>query len=88
MSGITCDIETIMDVMARSQEEDCVLTITEQETCWIEGISGDMIAEFNDLSQLYSWTAEQQDKLDEQRKEQIKQQAKDYRDSEPTKHRF
>ena len=85
MSGIRYDIETIMEVIEQVYDEWHDLCIYPDLVSFIE-LEGNSVISFNTLADLYRWTAEQQAKLDEQRKEQNNQRAKDHRDSDPLKH--
>lgn len=80
------DIEAIMEVIEQVYDANHELIICNSEMCLIVDLSDKVIIQFSNLSNLYRWTTENQDKLDEQRKEQIKQQAEDYKSLEPGKH--
>lgn len=88
MSGVTVNLETIIDVMCQVYDDDHNLVIAGFKLIWIEDLEGVEVADFDTFDQLYKWTLDRQSELDEQRKEQLKQQARDYKDSEPTKHRW
>lgn len=73
-SGVTVNIDTILETIEQLYGDGNELVFTCHDYCWIEDSAGEQVVEFDTRDQLYKWCVEQQEILDERRKEAYRRQ--------------